>query len=71
MRVTSVKAPTGRYTIAGLPKVGTVIKPGEALPVQGSSRRRQVGTATGSFTITTNKGPSRHGGADRHRPDGR
>ena len=58
VRVTSVKPPTGRYTAAGLPKVGTVIKPGEALPVQAEFTPTRVGTATGSFTITTNKGPA-------------
>jgi hypothetical protein len=54
--VTSVKAPTGRYSAAGLPKVGTVIKPGEAIPVQGQFTPTQAGTATGSFTVVTNKG---------------
>ena len=58
VRVTSVKAPTGRYTMIGLPKVGTVIKPGAALPVQGEFTPTKAGPATSSFTITTNKGPS-------------
>jgi hypothetical protein len=58
VRVTSVKAPTGRYSATGLPKVGTVIKPGEAIPVQGQFTPTRAGTATGSFTVTTNKGPA-------------
>jgi outer membrane protein assembly factor BamB len=58
IRVTGVKAPTGPYTIAGLPAVGTVIKPGEAIPVQGEYSPTKIGAAGSSFTITTNKGPS-------------
>jgi hypothetical protein len=58
VRVTSVTAPAGRYSATGLPKVGTVIKPGEAIPVQGQFTPTQAGTATGSFTVTTNKGPA-------------
>jgi hypothetical protein len=56
VRVLSVKAPTGRYSATGLPKVGTVIKPGEALPVQAQFTPTNAGTATGSFTVVTNKG---------------
>jgi Abnormal spindle-like microcephaly-assoc'd, ASPM-SPD-2-Hydin/PQQ-like domain len=58
VRVTSVTAPTGRYSAAGLPKLGAVIKPGEAIPVQVQFTPTQAGTATGSFTVTTNKGPA-------------
>jgi hypothetical protein len=58
VRVTSVQAPTGRYSAVGMPKVGTVIKPGEALPVQLTFTPTAAGTATGSFTITTNMGPA-------------
>ena len=58
LRVTAVKAPTGQYTVAGLPKVGTVIKPGEAIPVQGEFSPARVGAAGSSFTITTNQGQS-------------
>ena len=58
VRVTSVQAPTGRYSAIGLPKVGTVIKPGEAIPVQAQFTPTQAGTATGSFTVTTSKGPA-------------
>src|SRR6516165_653266 len=56
LRVTAVKAPTGQYTVAGLPKVGTVIKPGEAVPVQGEFTPTRLGSADSSFMITTNKG---------------
>jgi len=58
VRVTSVTPPTGRYSATGLPTPGTIIKPGEAIPVQAEFTPAKAGTATGSFTITTNKGPS-------------
>ena len=58
VRVTSVTPPTGRYSATGLPTPGTIIKPGEAIPVQAQFTPAKAGTATGSFTITTNKGPS-------------
>ena len=56
VRVTSVKAPTGPYTAAGLPAAGTVIKPGAAIPVQVEYSPTLVGTAPGSFSVTTNTG---------------
>ena len=56
LRVTGVNAPTGQYTVAGLPKPGTVIKPGQAIPVQGEFTPTRLGAANTSFTITTNKG---------------
>jgi hypothetical protein len=56
LRVTGIKTPTGQYTVAGLPKVGTVIKPGAAIPVQGEFTPARIGSAGNSFTITTNKG---------------
>jgi putative pyrroloquinoline-quinone binding quinoprotein/ASPM-SPD-2-Hydin domain-containing protein/putative pyrroloquinoline-quinone-binding quinoprotein len=56
LRVTGVKAPTGQYTVAGLPKPGAVIKPGEAIGVQGEFTPVRIGAASSSFTITTNKG---------------
>ncbi len=58
IRVTSVKAPSGQYTIAGLPTPGTVIKPGEAIPVQGEYTPTKLGATNSSFTINTSKGPS-------------
>src|SRR5580704_14807548 len=56
LRVTAVNAPTGQYTVAGLPEPGTVIMPGEAIPVQGEFTPARLGAANTSFTITTNKG---------------
>ena len=56
LRVTAVKAPTGQYTVAGLPKPGTVIRPGQAIPVQGEFTPTRLGSADSSFMITTNKG---------------
>ncbi|HEY2305609.1 MAG TPA: hypothetical protein VGI05_07000 [Streptosporangiaceae bacterium] len=56
VRVTSVKAPTGQYTAAGLPTVGTVIKPGAAIPVQVEYSPTLVGTAPDSLSVTTNTG---------------
>jgi hypothetical protein len=56
LRVTAVKAPTGQYTVAGLPKPGTVIKPGQAIPVQAEFTPTQIGAVNSSFTVTTDKG---------------
>jgi hypothetical protein len=56
VRVTSVKAPTGQYTAAGLPAVGTVIRPGAAIPVQVEYSPTLVGAAPGSFSVTTDTG---------------
>jgi hypothetical protein len=58
LRVTASKAPTGQYTVAGLPAPGTVIKPGQAIPVQAEFTPTQLGAADSSFTITTSKGQS-------------
>jgi hypothetical protein len=56
--VTSVKPPAGPYTAVNLPKVGTVIKPGDALVVRITYSPQQVGTATSSFSITASNGTS-------------
>jgi hypothetical protein len=56
VRVTSVKLPAAPYTITGLPKVGTVIKPGEAIPVQGEFSPAHIGPLDSSFTVNTSKG---------------
>jgi outer membrane protein assembly factor BamB len=56
--VKSVKPPTGSYTATNLPKVGTVIKPGEAIPVDVVFAPRHAVTTEGSFTITPNRGTS-------------
>jgi hypothetical protein len=50
--VTSVTPPTGPFTALYLPKVGTVIEPGESLPVQITFSPRQAVTSNGSFTVT-------------------
>jgi Abnormal spindle-like microcephaly-assoc'd, ASPM-SPD-2-Hydin/PQQ-like domain len=54
--VTSVTPPTGSYSSADLPKVGTVIKPGEAIPVTVIFAPRHNVTTNGSFAITPNRG---------------
>jgi hypothetical protein len=56
--VKSVTPPTGSYSSADLPKVGTVIKPGEAIPVTVIYAPRHNVTTNGSFTITPNRGGS-------------
>jgi hypothetical protein len=56
--VTSITPPTGRYRAVGLPKVGTVIRPGEAIPVQVVFTPTQAVTSNGSFTITPSQGAS-------------
>jgi hypothetical protein len=58
VRVTSVKPPTGSYSAVGLPKVGTVIKPGEAIPVDVIFAPQHAVTSNGSFTITASRGTS-------------
>jgi len=58
VRVTSVKAPAGPYTAAGLPTPGTVIKPGAAIPVQVRFTPAHPGAATSSFAVTSSKGTS-------------
>ena len=54
--VTSVKPPAGPYTALHLPKVGTVIKPGESIPVQITFAPQRAGTVNSSFTITSSSG---------------
>jgi hypothetical protein len=58
VRVKSVTPPSGTYRAIGLPKPGTVIRPGEAIPVQVVYTPRQAVTSTGSFTITPSRGAS-------------
>jgi hypothetical protein len=54
--VTSVTPPTGPYTAQFLPKVGTVIRPGQTIPVQINFAPQSAGPATGSFSITGSDG---------------
>jgi outer membrane protein assembly factor BamB len=56
--VKSVTPPTGTYRAIGLPKAGTVIRPGEAIPVQVVFTPNQAVTSNGSFTITPSQGAS-------------
>jgi hypothetical protein len=65
--VKSVTPPTGSYQAIGLPKVGTVIKPGEAIPVQVLFTPQRSVTTNGSFDHPQ-PGRQRHGQPDRHRP---
>jgi hypothetical protein len=54
--VKSVTPPTGNYRAVGLPAPGTVIKPGEAIPVKVIFTPRHAVTSNGSFTITPDRG---------------
>jgi outer membrane protein assembly factor BamB len=56
--VKSVTPPAGTYRATGLPKVGTVIEPGEAIPVQIVFTPQHAVTSNGSFTITPSSGAS-------------
>ena len=58
VRVKSVTPPTGTYRAIGLPKPGTVIRPGEAIPVQIVFTPQHAVTSNGSFTITPSQGTS-------------
>jgi len=57
-KVISVTPPTAPFSASGLPKRGTVIKPGQSIAVQVFYSPRDATTATGSFTITGNNGTS-------------
>ncbi len=56
--VTSVTAPKAPFSASGLPKRGTVIKPGKAIAVQVFYSPASASQATGSFTINGNNGAS-------------
>jgi Abnormal spindle-like microcephaly-assoc'd, ASPM-SPD-2-Hydin len=56
--VKSVTPPSGAFTTIGLPKVGTVIKPGEAIPVDVIFTPQHNVTTNGSFAITPRHGAS-------------
>jgi hypothetical protein len=55
--VTSVTPPAAPFSVAQLPAVGTVIKPGQSVTVQVSFTPTQAGPATGSVTIAGSDGP--------------
>jgi hypothetical protein len=54
--VTSVKLPSRRYRTVHLPKVGTIIKPGEALPVEVIFSPQHAVTSNSSLTFTASSG---------------
>jgi hypothetical protein len=54
--VKSVTPPTGTYRAFGLPKPGTVIKPGQTISVKVIFSPRHNVTTNGSFTITPSRG---------------
>jgi Abnormal spindle-like microcephaly-assoc'd, ASPM-SPD-2-Hydin len=56
--VKSVTPPTGTYRAIGLPTVGTVIKPGESIPVGVVFTPQHNMTTNGSFTVTPSQGTS-------------
>src|SRR4029077_15493780 len=56
--VRSVSPPTATYRAIGLPKVDTVIKPGEAIPVGVVFTPQHNVTTNGSFTIPPSQGTS-------------
>ena len=56
--VKSITPPAGTYQAIGLPKPGTVIKPGEAIPVKVIFTPQHAVTSNGSFTITPSTGAS-------------
>jgi outer membrane protein assembly factor BamB len=58
VKVTRVKLPAGPYTVSGMPRTGSVIKPGEAVPVQVVYAPQQTVTSKDSFTITGSSGTS-------------
>jgi ASPM-SPD-2-Hydin domain-containing protein/putative pyrroloquinoline-quinone binding quinoprotein/putative pyrroloquinoline-quinone-binding quinoprotein len=58
VRVKSVIPPSGTYKAIGLPKAGTVIRPGEAIPVQVVYTPNQAVTSNDSFTIIPSSGAS-------------
>jgi len=54
--VTSVTPPAGPYKALYLPTVGTVIQPGQTIPVQIIFAPQQAVTSNGSFSITGSNG---------------
>jgi hypothetical protein len=59
VRVTSITKPTGPYTVvSGLPKIGTIIRPGEAIPVEIAYTPTQAVTSNSSLSINASSGTS-------------
>jgi outer membrane protein assembly factor BamB len=58
VRVTAIKLPAGPFKAVNLPRIGTVIKPGEALPVELLYSPTQAVTSSSSLTVTASRGTS-------------
>jgi outer membrane protein assembly factor BamB len=56
--VASISRPAGPYRVSGVPKVGTVIRPGEAIPLRLVFDPDRAGTASSSLTIAASDGTS-------------
>jgi hypothetical protein len=56
--VTSISKPADPYRVSGLPKAGTVIKPGQAIPLRVVFEPEHAGAASSSLTITASDGTS-------------
>jgi hypothetical protein len=56
--VTSISEPAGPYRVSGLPTVGSVIKPGEAIPLRLVFTPQHAGAASSSLTLTASEGTS-------------
>jgi hypothetical protein len=56
VRVTAVKRPAAPFTVTDAPKVGTVIRPGEAIGVNIVFTPTRAVTSTSSLTITGTRG---------------
>jgi hypothetical protein len=57
-KITSVTAPGGPYSYIGLPRPGTVLKPGQSLVVEVSFAPSQPGPRNGTLTIRASHGPT-------------
>ena len=58
VRVTAVRLPAAPFTVTDPPRAGTVIRPGEAIPVNVVFTPARAVTSTGSMTITGTHGAS-------------
>ncbi len=55
-RITSISAPGGPYTVRGLPKMGTVLQPGQSVTVQFIYKPSQAVTSNAALTVTGSSG---------------
>jgi hypothetical protein len=58
VRITSIKLPASPFAVVNPPAVGTVIKPGQSIPVDFTYAPTKAGPATGSITINGTHGAS-------------